>query len=1114
MVSLMRTLKLLRGNSFWFIQLLFFFQSCGKPPKTTLFSRLDPSQSGIAFNNAIEPRDSMNIVDFNYFYNGGGIAVGDINNDQLPDLFFSGNQVASRLYLNKGNLVFEDITEGSGISDNVWGTGVTMADVNGDGFLDIYLCASGYPKPMQRANKLYINNKNNTFTESAHEYGIDDTGYTTQAAFFDFDNDRDLDLFLLTVHQENDNPNIPRPIVKDGSSPSTDRLYRNNGNGTFTNVSREAGITIEGYGLGVAIIDVNEDLWPDIYVTNDFIYNDVLYVNNKDGTFSDKAAEHFKHTSQFAMGNDAADFNNDGLTDLVAVDMLPADNRGQKLMNLAMNYDYYMYSISKGMLPQYARNTLQLNNGNGSFSEIGQLAGIYKTNWSWSPLFFDADNDGWKDLFITNGIPRDIINNDFIKYRDSRTRDQYHINDLKKVLLEMIDELEELKKPNFFFRNKQDLTFSDETERWGFSEPTVSTGASYADLDLDGDLDLIVSNINEVAYVYRNESRETNGNHYLKVRLNGPKENPAGIGTKVILHSGKLTQTLEQSPVRGFQSSVEQLLHFGMGEYSFADSLTILWMSGKRQTIRNVKADQEIVVAFEDAQEDFRGTPINVEKLFTDVSDRFQLDYRHQENDFVDFKIEPMLLQKYSQRGPHIATGDVNGDGIEDFCLGGSKGNPGKLFIQQTNGQFHVSDLPDREYEDAGLLLFDCDNDNDLDLYVASGGTEFNPNTQPYAHRLYLNDGKGGFVRDVTALPEIVTSGSCVVATDYDNDGDQDLFVGGRIVPGRYPTSAHSFILNNNHGKYTNVTQLICPDLINFGMVTSALWSDFDNDNMQDLIVVGEWLPITFFRNTGGVFKKTQNPFDGVRTEGWWNRITPGDFDDDGDLDYVVGNLGVNTRYHADKSFPVSLYAKDFDGNGSIEPFVTNFLDDKEVLVHSLDAVVSQIPSWRRKFTSYESYASATFSDYFSKEDLKGAHVLKAYNLSSCFVENLGDGRFDIRPLPLLSQISTVNDIVCNDFDSDGHLDLLMVGNNYGIEFVQGQYDAFIGLFLRGDGKNNFTPVNVTESGFYADGDCRAIAHIKTSGKEGLVVVARNSQALKLFEVNKKGNVNKTIARK
>ncbi len=764
------------------------------PP--ALFKLLSPQETGLDFVNQVVPNDSLNILFFNYFYNGGGVAIGDVNNDGLPDIYLAGNMVSSRLYLNQGNLRFEDITMPAGVGTaGHWATGVTMIDLNHDGLQDIYVCLSAHPDPALRANKLFINQGIDqggrpVFQEMATQCGLADSGYSTQAAFFDYDRDGDLDVYLLSVGQDSLNPNIPRPKKMNGSAPSTDRLFRNNDDGTggrlsFTNVSKPAGIVAEGFGLGVAISDFDLDGWPDIFVANDFIYNDLLYLNNRNGTFTEAAQRGFKHQSRFSMGTDAADFNNDTLTDLAVLDMWPPDNQRQKLMNMGMNYDLFLLALDRGYIPQYVRNMLHLNNGNGTFSEIGQLAGIDKTDWSWSALWADYDNDGFKDLFVTNGIPKDITDSDFVLYRDANAGEAADTKVFTKKLLAMVEQLPAVRKHSYLFKNQGNFTFTDFSAQAGFSTPTCSNGAAYADLDNDGDVDLVVNNLGDPAFIYENTAAKTLKNKVLQIKLVGSKLNPDGIGAKVNVYTGPIIQQYAQWRTRGFQSSVGQVLNVGLGTAAQADSLEVIWPDGKKQVLRDVNPLRPIILDYRLAGAHWP-QPVPRPTLFTQAAGFYGIAHRHEENPFIDFKQEPLLPHKLSQQSPALAVGDVNGDGLQDFCVGSAARRPAMLFTQSRLGKFTASELPDSLFEDGGMLLFDADQDGDNDLYVVSAGNEFNANTRPYQDRFYRNDGKGKFVIDEQALPPLMASGSCVIAADYDRDGDLDLFVGGSHVPGQY----------------------------------------------------------------------------------------------------------------------------------------------------------------------------------------------------------------------------------------------------------------------------------------------------------------------------------------
>ncbi len=1098
---------------------LFFSFSCQKKQPDTLFTQLFPSQTGIDFANNITPDDTLNVLYYMYMYNGAGVGVGDFNGDSLPDIFFSGNQVSCRFYLNKGNFKFEDITEKAGLQTDRWATGVSIADVNADGLLDIYVCVA-YNNLWNKSNEnlLFVNQgvKDGipTFKEMAKEYNLADTSYTTQAAFFDYDRDGDLDMYLLNNWLEKESHNRLRPKVTDGSAPNTDKLFRNegvgtNGHPTFKDVSKEAGIVFDGYGLGVVIADLNKDGWQDIYVSNDFITNDLMYINNGNGTFANKIAESLMHQTYNAMGTDIADYNNDGFADIVVVDMLPEDNKRQKMMMMNANPDRYAMMTGKFLnyQPEFVRNTLQLNNGNGTFSEIGQLAGIDKTDWSWAALLADYDNDGWKDLYITNGYRKDITDLDYITY--SQLNVQFGSDDFKRSKKkEMLKEIPEVRIPNYMYRNKGDLTFENVSKNWGIDVPSYSNGAVYADLDNDGDLDLVVNDIDEPALVFQNNADKLLKNNYLKIKLKGNPMNTFGLGAKIELWAEGKMQYQEQSPVRGFESTVDNILHFGLGKAQKVEYLKITWADGKAQILENIMPNKTVMVDYQNAKEMPDIQSVQSKALPPFGNSKIAINFKHQESDHIDFKQQFTLPHKYSQNGFGIAVGDINGDNLEDFYAGGAYGMSGSFFLQGKVGQFQEKKLTiDTLHEDMGVLLFDADNDKDLDLYVVSGGSERLKNIDYYQDRLYLNDGKANFTLAENALPDTKSSGSCVVACDFDKDGDLDLFVGGRVTPNEYPLAPRSYLLRNDtkaasplpppkgeknlsvfspprEVKFTDITP---PELAGIGMVTSALWTDYDNDKQTDLVIVGEFMPITFFRNDNKKLIPDYR-FQLNNLNGWWNSISAGDFDNDGDTDYIAGNLGRNTRYQAADNQPVCVYAKDFDKNGMVDAMLCHFYaDGKNYLMHPRDNFLEQMIVMRKRFPNYVAYANAPFEKIFGEQDLKDAYIVRANYFATSYIENQGDGKFDIRPLPLEMQFAPVFGTVVNDYNNDGNLDVLMVGNSYAPEVNWGRYDASFGAYLQGDGKGNFKAIPNNDSGLLVKGDAKGMAEI-CIGKIGAVV--------------------------
>ncbi len=1101
---------------------------CGRQKDTVVqqsfihFTSLPSSQTRIDFNNTIKEDDTVNLINNAYVYMGAGVGIGDFNNDGLPDIFFGANQNSSGLFINKGNLEFEDITVKAGLTTDTWITGVSIVDINNDGFDDIYLCASLYGDAGRRTNLLYINNGNLSFTEMAAVYGLNDTSYSSQAAFFDYDLDGDLDMYLLNHFKDHGNANNIETIGRSGKTNARDKLFRNNGinkktgHPSFEDVSTSAGIIENGYGLGITVTDINKDGWPDIYIANDYLANDLLWINNKNGSFTNQIAIATRHQSYSSMGVDASDINNDGLTDIISLDMMPQDNYRKKMMHSFLNYDRFIMEKRAGYEPQFIRNMLQVNNGlrktNDTelpfFSEVGQLAGISETDWSWSVLMTDLDNDGLRDIHITNGMGRDMINNDFINYYNGSTKRPVHdFNSWYKTIRQKLDEYGTVELTNYCYRNNGNLSFTDESQTAGLGEPAVSNGCAYVDLDNDGDMDLVVNNINRSVFILRNEA-EKNENNYIRFELTGDSLNKTGIGSRIKLFIGDEKQMAEQQPVRGYLSSVDKRLHFGIGKSAIVDSVLITWPDGKQQLLLNLKANTTVKINYKDAQ------PVKIvekiptgEYLFTDVSGKLGIDFKHNETFFYDFGYQQLLPQKYSQLGPFIAEGDINGDGLIDFFIGGAKGQSGKFFIQQANGNFISKELVtgEKPQEDLGCILFDADGDKDLDLFINSGSVESDPGSTDYLPRLYLNDGKGNFSLDDQAFPKtIFTSAQCVAAGDYDGDGDLDLFIGGRLIPRQYPLIPNSYLLQNNGGKFSIVTQDVCPELENVGLVTSAIWADLNGDKKPDLIVTGEWMPIKIFINNGSkLIDKTSET--GLKNfNGQWRSLQVADIDNDGDLDIVAGNLGLNNQYKASPEFPIKLYAKDIDGNGSVDPIVAYYRNDEKGKRRlfpgiSREEFAAQVPLVKKKYLYNKDYAVSDMTSVLSNTPTDDLLELTCSETRSVWIENAGNGKYIAHYLPLEAQVAPVNSIICTDINNDKNIDIVIAGNEYQTDLATGQYDASHGLLLLGDGKGNFKPVNGIKSGLLIDGDVKDLKILTTQKNQRLIFAAVNDQQLKTF---------------
>ncbi|WP_052143660.1 VCBS repeat-containing protein [Wocania ichthyoenteri] len=1063
---------------------------------STLFSLIPNEKTTFTFKNNVEETGNLNFLNFGNIYNGGGVATADFNNDDLVDVFFIANQNSNKLYLNEGDFKFKDITETSGLADaQGWSTGVSVVDINNDGWLDIYICKSGTNKTtFKKENKLYINQKNNTFIDKAEEWKINDPGFSTQSYFFDFDKDGDLDMYLVNHRPDFENTGrLNMRIERAYSRLSSDILYRNDGT-YFTEITHEAGIVNKAFGLSASIGDFNNDGWPDVYVCNDFLTPDKLYINNKKGKFTDEILDRINHTSFSSMGSDYADLNNDLHPDLFVLEMASEDHVRSKQNMATMNTSNFNNLVKNGYNHQYMVNTLQLNRGNGKFSEIAQISGLAKTDWSWAPLIADFDNDGLKDIFVSNGILKDMANQDF------RTELNRRFSRDKQPSFEEITALQpSTKLSNYSFKNEGNLSFTKNPKNWGLNEKTQSNGAAYADFDNDGDLDLVINNINDTPLLYQNNDT----NNFIQIKLNGDAKNKFAIGSKITLTANNTKQYQELYTSRGFISSVQNIVNFGISDAIIIDEILIEWPNQKITKLTNVKTNQIISVNQESA------TPLENKKIEqpktllrrSNPSEQ-GIVYKHSENEFDDYKEQVLLPHSQSTNGPFIDKSDVNGDGLEDFFIGGAKDQSGELYIQNENGSFIKQSTKtwqeDKQFEDLGVLFLDFDNDNDNDLYVVSGGAEFEENSSLYQDRIYINDGKGNFSKGKNVLPKINSSGQVIKASDIDNDGDLDLFVGGRVLPNKYPYAPESYILINENGKFYNKTKTIAPAIKNIGLVTDAIFSDYDNDNDEDLIIVGEWMPITIFENNNGTFKPVAN--DSLKnTEGLWFSIESADVDADGDMDYFVGNLGLNTKYKASTKKPFHVFCDDFDNSGTYDIVLTSNYKGYLVPSRGRECSSQQMPFIKDKFPTFNEFAEATLEDIYGKEALDKALHLKAHMLNSVFLENDGGGNFSIKSLPKMLQIAPIMDFEFIDINNDNQKEIIAIGNHYNAEVETVRYDASLGSVLSYKDKK-FKILDIDKTGFINVGDSKDI--ITINRKNGtMLLITNNDDKVNLFNI-------------
>ena len=1095
----------------WFLT-LGILVSCSQKDQH-VFTLLSADETGIDFTNELILSEDFDVFRYRNYYNGGGVAIGDINNDSLPDVYLTANMQPNRLFLNKGDFEFEDITKLAGVSgDKVWSTGVSMADVNGDGWLDIYVCNSGDVEGGRRENELFINQGDATFTEQAADYGLDDRGFSTHAVFFDYDLDGDLDAYVLN--------NSFRPVSTLGyenirherDSTGGDKLYRNDDN-HFVDVSDSAGIygSVIGFGLGVTITDVNQDGWSDIYVSNDFFERDYLYINQQDGTFIDELPERMGHISHFSMGADAADLNNDGYPEIFVTDMMPATDHRLKTMTNFESYDVHQRKLANDYYEQYMRNTLQLNSANGTFREIGQLAGVEATDWSWGALIADFDNDSHKEIFVSNGIYRDVTDQDFIAYIGS---DKAILTAMRKESIdfqELVDRMPSTRLSNYLFHRDSSLSYQNVSTDWGLDEPSFSNGAAYGDLDNDGDLDLIVNNVNQAAFVYRNNTEQFAKNNHLKLSFRGPQHNRFGVGARVYAYARGKQVMVENVPTKGFQSSVDYAMVVGLDSLAVVDSLTVHWgYDRKVQTLYDVPTNQSLTLDIADASSVKLDTLTEPSTVFQPKKVTLTPSFRHQEDPFVDFNYERLTYHMLSREGPALAVADVNQDGRDDFYIGGAAGKAGRLYLQTNTGDFDAVDnasfTVDSVHEDVDALFFDADGDQDMDLYVVSGGNAFRENASEYQDRLYLltqNDrGQPVYEKQANALPRIAAMGSCVTSADYDQDGDQDLFVGSRAVPLKYGLPASSFILENDgQGTFNDATLRVSPRLNNIGMVTDATWVDIDNDNDQDLVVVGDWMPITLFKNNGANLERLNNVPGLTQSEGWWRSVMATDINHDGEIDLIAGNWGTNSRFRASPSQPLELYVSDFDNNQTLDPVFAYYQGDSLFPVALRHDLLQQLNSLKKQFVHYQDYAGKTMSEIFTAEQLEKALVNKVYHLESSTVINNGDGSYTLTRLPEEVQFSPVFAIASGDFNP-GNVDtteLVLAGNFSGVKPEEGRYDANQGLLLHEeDGKLVMT--NNQQTGLRIDGEARKIATARTANDKKLLIVAKNNDAPEFYE--------------